>query len=1267
MFYLEPWIKKNVPPRRSRTRRRRRLTIFRAEELEPRSLLSNFIVNDPGSGTLDPTQPPGETSTGTITLESAIEQVNIDGSGSITFARSMMIFPGSALVVTASDVTIDGSDQHVVIEGLLDTSPDGLQIDGGDSTIENLVVTSFSAAGISINSSGNLVENDNVSDNALDGDSEDVDIDGPESDDNVLAGNSIGIVDGFGGFGIVIEGGSSGNTIGGTTADARNVVTNLEISGSGSSGNLVEGNDISVNDVVIGGAATDNTIGGTTAGARNVISGSLAIDDSGTSGNLVEGNDIGGVEIGGAATDNTIGGTTAGARNVIGSLAIDDSGTSGNLVEGNYIGIDASGSQASGSGGVDICDGATGNTIGGTTAGARNVITSTDIDQIVIQDSGTSGNLVEGNFIGTDASGTLPISSGPLPSIGGVEIELGATNNTIGGTTAGARNVIADGSGVSIASTGTSGNVVEGNFIGTDMTGESALGNLFGVRIVDGADGNTIGGTASGARNVISGNILVGVDIEGDDANSLDTSGNLVAGNFIGTDASGSQALSNLGGGVNLDNDASGNTIGGVTSSARNVISGNLADAMFNGDGVSLGSGATANVVEGNYIGTDASGTTALPNANDGVSISDDTGNTIGGTSPGQGNLISGNADFGVSLDDGQDSLVAGNEIGTDEAGALALGNEKSGIIDLDGADNTIGGLGAAAGNLISGNGGDGVSISSIQCVVEGNKIGTTADGDGSLGNAANGVVLTGNGVTIGGTVAGAGNIIANNGTGTFPPDVVVGVGVGVFSGSGNAILGNSIYSNSVIGIGILPAANNGQRPPVETSVENADSSITIEGTVQSTPDTTVRVEFFSNPSDSSILQGKSFLGFVNATTDGTGSGSFTFTAVAPASPVPIITATATDASGNSSTFSVLASQVTTTTVSPSVNPSNVGQNVTFTVTVTPNTGFAGVPAGTAQFFVDGTFLTPLSLSDGSASFSLSGLSLGTHAVTAIYDGADLFAKSTGALTQTVINHALVSIAVTPGDPVIAQGSTQQFTAIGTFSDGSTANLSSSVTWASAHLAVATINASGLATGLSTGASFITASLGTVFGGADLTVRAATVSSVSVSWGTAGSSALQTAADGLRLLPAGRNVNIPWLGINKIHITLSQSATLTSADIVVNSAAGINYGPVTISGSGANYVITLADPIDAADRITFTIRSPTVASFTRQLDVLPGDVNDDGIVTLQDALAVRNDYLGFAPVTIPVAFLELNGDGVVDVNDYNVVRRFIGAQLPPVV
>ena len=174
----------------------------------------------------------------------------------------------------------------------------------------------------------------------------------------------------------------------------------------------------------------------------------------------------------------------------------------------------------------------------------------------------------------------------------------------------------------------------------------------------------------------------------------------------------------------------------------------------------------------------------------------------------------------------------------------------------------------------------------------------------------------------------------------------------------------------------------------------------------------------------------------------------------------------------------------------------------------------------------------------------------------------------------------------------------------------------------------------------------------------------ATVTGVSVSWGTAGTAALQTAADGLRLLPAGRINDLPWMGIDQIWITLDSPATLSPADVSVTGITVASYGPVTISGSGTNYTITLAQPIDAADRVTLTIGNAGITTFTRRLDVLPGDVNDDGIVTMQDALQIRNAYLGFGPVTVAVVFLDINGDGVVDVNDSNETRSLLGTQLP---
>jgi hypothetical protein len=181
-----------------------------------------------------------------------------------------------------------------------------------------------------------------------------------------------------------------------------------------------------------------------------------------------------------------------------------------------------------------------------------------------------------------------------------------------------------------------------------------------------------------------------------------------------------------------------------------------------------------------------------------------------------------------------------------------------------------------------------------------------------------------------------------------------------------------------------------------------------------------------------------------------------------------------------------------------------------------------------------------------------------------------------------------------------------------------------------------------------------------------LTVQnvAATVSgTVGVSWGTAGTATLQTNADGLRLLPAGRTTDLPWLGINKVSITLSQPEALSASDVSVTGINVANYGLVTISGSGTSYTITFAQPINAADRVTVTIGNASIATFTRRLDVLPGDFNDDGTVTQQDAILIRNEYLAVGGAS-PTIFGDINGDGVVDVNDYNAVRQRIGTHLP---
>src|SRR5262249_8095450 len=165
------------------------------------------------------------------------------------------------------------------------------------------------------------------------------------------------------------------------------------------------------------------------------------------------------------------------------------------------------------------------------------------------------GNTIAGNYIGTDATGTVDMGS----TIDGIVILT--ANNTIGGTTAAARNIISgnNSSGIFITGVPATGNLVQGNYIGTDVTGTNDLGNGVGVTITN-APNNTVGGTAAGARNIISGNDGNGVSL-----NQNSASGNQVQGNYIGTDASGTVALSNSLDGINL-NAAPNTTIGGTVA-----------------------------------------------------------------------------------------------------------------------------------------------------------------------------------------------------------------------------------------------------------------------------------------------------------------------------------------------------------------------------------------------------------------------------------------------------------------------------------------------------------------------------------------------------------------------------------------------------------------------------------------------------------------------------------------------------------------------------
>ena len=188
---------------------------------------------------------------------------------------------------------------------------------------------------------------------------------------------------------------------------------------------------------------------------------------------------------------------------------------------------------------------------------------------------------------------------------------------------------------------------IEGNFLGTNSSGTAALGNGYGIMFNGAATNCIVGGTNNAARNIISGNKTYGVFFS-DGANKDNT----VQGNYIGTDSTGNIALGTQAEGIRVQN-ASKTTIGGTTTEARNVISGHTE----NGIGIN---GSDGNIIQGNYIGVKADGVGALGNAFEGVSVGFGSGNTIGGTADGAGNVIAYNGFRGIVI---LDKFSTGNAI----------------------------------------------------------------------------------------------------------------------------------------------------------------------------------------------------------------------------------------------------------------------------------------------------------------------------------------------------------------------------------------------------------------------------------------------------------------------------------------------------------------------------------------------------------------------------------------------------------------------------
>jgi titin len=438
-------------------------------------------------------------------------------------------------------------------------------------------------------------------------------------------------------------------------------------------------------------------------------------------GGQADGNAVG-VKITDGARCNVVGGSGMAANVISGNRSFGvelSDGAVANRIEGNILGMNAAALTAVPNlgGGILMAEGAADNVIGGIEPGTRNIVSGNSGAGVVIRGPGTIGNRVIGNEIGLDSTARQVTGNQGW----GISIEAGAQSTTIGGAT-GERNIIAgnDSGGVCLRGFSTRDNSVIGNHIGLNRRSLPWIGNGTGgpgVAVLDGASENEIG-SSSEEGNVISGHTGPGILIAGPG-----TTGNRVFGNRVGTDTSGTRFGSNSSG-IVVSQGASLNQIGGPAAAYRNILSGNTQNSYPYGTGVTLlDPGTSGNIIAGNYIGTDRTGSKAVPNRTAGIIVGNGaTRNTIGGDGLEWGNLISGNGlegflpRFGRGIhifgEGTSETSIRCNLIGVRTDGIGDLPNDGAGVAVVEGAsDNVIGDSESAFGNVIARNASFGIAV----------------------------------------------------------------------------------------------------------------------------------------------------------------------------------------------------------------------------------------------------------------------------------------------------------------------------------------------------------------------------------------------------------------------------------------------------------------------------------------------------------------------------------------------------------------------------
>jgi hypothetical protein len=859
-----------------------------------------FNVLPGGEQTIAPTSTTGE-------LPTITDPLTIDGTTQPGFSGKAVIEIAGTSMVSAGN---------------------GLRLTTSNSVIRGLAINRFQGHGLEISGGGN-----NVVEGCIIG----LDLAGATDNGNTLSG--------------VFITNSSGNRIGGGTVEARNI-----ISGNDEAGVLIEGDGAEHNMVIGNYIGTDIEglidVGNNGGGVRIHLAGNNTIGRGSGKGNLISGNGSDGVAIAGATAVN-------------------------NVILGNSIGVDATGAGAlSNSGhGVQITLDASGNTIGSEAPGQGNMIAFNGGDAIYIF-SGTN-NTIRANSMFSNVGQGIDLAPNGVNSNDSLDGDIGpnqrqnypiltsaivnANDTVVAGSLLSTPAAVFNVDFYSLNSPDASAGGEGQQYLGNIIANTDASGNLtFNVTLPTASTGKYITATATddwGNTSEFSPNITADTTVMGSTFHVTTTADsgpgslrqaileanavfglNAIAFNIPGagpqtiSPLTALPAISNLvaidgytqpGASPNADPAAFNGAIQIVLDGASatsgfsglnlqwpgSVVRGlNIINFKNGSSGIELGPATMNCAIEGCVIGMDLNNV-SRPNSSAGIS-GGGKNNRIGGLNPAARNVISGNGRYGISLG-GSENVIVGNNIGTTLNGLAKVANTLGGI-ELGAANNTvIGGTAPGARNVISGNNGEGIRVDqSYSTVIQGNYIGSDIHGNAGLPNASSGILLLiSNRATVGGDVAGAANLIAFNG----------GNGVEVNGGTSNVIRGNSIHSNTRLGIDLYPngpspndvgdgdqGSNGNQNFPLITSAMAHESTIDVGGTLNSRTNVTFTIDIYANAvaDASGHGEGQQYLGSTTVTTDGDGNATFTVTL--PAVIVGrFIAATATDPEGNTSEFSL--------------------------------------------------------------------------------------------------------------------------------------------------------------------------------------------------------------------------------------------------------------------------------------------------------------------------------------------------------------------------